>query len=125
MFLKAAILMDWLQIFVPTGQRNLLFWVLHILVWSNILFFTIGTLIELFRCHPRKKIWDPFFVGGSCPIDIEANNMASGLINLVSDLAILAAPQWVIWHLHTSRARKVGVSLLFVIGVLYVSLFLF
>ncbi|KAI1076950.1 hypothetical protein F5B20DRAFT_583689 [Whalleya microplaca] len=117
MFLKAAILMDWLQIFVPSGQRNLLFWVLHILVWSNILFFASGTLIELFRCHPREKIWNPFFEGGSCPVDIKANNMASGLINLVSDLAILLAPQWVIWHLNASRSRKIGVSLLFVIGI--------
>lgn len=113
--------MDWLQIFVPTGQRNLLFWVLHILIWSNILFFASGTLIELFRCHPREKIWNPLFEGGSCPVDIKANNMASGLINLVSDLAILLAPQWVIWRLNVSRSRKIGVSLLFVIGILYVS----
>ncbi|XXG99238.1 hypothetical protein Hte_005575 [Hypoxylon texense] len=117
MFLKAAILMDWLQIFVPTGQRNLLFWVLHILIWSNILFFASGTLIELFRCHPREKIWNPLFEGGSCPVDIKANNMASGLINLVSDLAILLAPQWVIWRSNVSRSRKIGVSLLFVIGI--------
>ncbi|KAI1373901.1 hypothetical protein F4677DRAFT_427580 [Hypoxylon crocopeplum] len=117
MFLKAAILMDWLQIFVPTGQRNLLFWVLHILIWCNILFFASGTFIEIFRCHPRENIWNPLFEGGSCPVDIKAKNMASGLINLVSDLTILLAPQWVIWHSNALRTRKLGVSLLFIIGI--------
>ncbi|KAI1446643.1 hypothetical protein F5Y02DRAFT_68995 [Annulohypoxylon stygium] len=117
MFLKIAILYDWLRIFLPTRQRNAMFWSLHILIWGNAIYYISGTFLEIFRCTPRQKIWDPLFVGGSCPIDIAANNFVSALINLVSDLAILAVPQWVIWRLQMSMARKIGVSLLFVIGI--------
>ena len=117
MFLKVAILLDWLHVFVPTRHSGF-FWLLHILIWSNILFFVIGTLTEIFRCLPREKIWNPLFDGGYCGVDIEASNMASGIINLISDLCILITPQWVIWNLNLSRPKKIGMSMLFTIGIL-------
>jgi hypothetical protein len=58
------------------------------------------------------------FEGGSCPVDIGANNFVSGIINVVSDFAILILPQWVIWNLHTTRKKRTEASLLFVIGLL-------
>lgn len=118
MFVKFAILLDWLRIFIPTGQRNVMYWTIHILIWSNFIYYTSGTFFEKLRCWPTRKIWDPFFVGGSCPINIEANNFASTVINLISDIAILIVPQWVIWRINTKKAKKLGVSLLFVIGIL-------
>ncbi|KAI0407870.1 hypothetical protein F4802DRAFT_551537 [Xylaria palmicola] len=117
LFLKLAILVDWLHIFVPTKERNFVFWSIHVLIWSNVIYYVSGTFLEIFRCWPRQKIWDPLFEGGVCPINIDANNFASTIINLVSDLAILAVPQFVIWKLNMSRAKKAGVSLLFVIGI--------
>jgi hypothetical protein len=118
MCLKVAIMIDWLHLFVPRGQRNWLFWSLHGLIWANIIYYGSGTLIEIWRCTPREKIWNPLFEGGSCPINIGVNNFVSGIVNIVSDLAILLLPQWVIWNLHATRAKRVGVSLLFLIGVL-------
>lgn len=118
MFVKLAILVDWLHIFIPTGQRNVMFWSIHILIWCNIIYYVSGTLLEIFRCWPLEKIWNPLIEGGTCPIDIAANNFASVLINLVSDLAILILPQWVIWRLHTSFKKRMGVSLMFAIGIL-------
>ncbi|KAH9903658.1 hypothetical protein F4778DRAFT_93335 [Xylariomycetidae sp. FL2044] len=117
MFLKLAILYDWLRIFVPTGQRSAIFWTIHILIWCNIVFYVSGTFFELFQCTPAQKIWDPLFEGGSCSIDINANNFASSLINLVSDIAVIAVPQWVIWNLKMPRWKRIAVSVLFVIGV--------
>jgi hypothetical protein len=118
MCLKVAILIDWLRLFVPQGQRNWLFWTLHALIWANVIYYGSGTLIEVWRCHPREKIWNPLFEGGSCPINIGANNFVSGIVNIVSDFAILLLPQWVIWNLHITKAKRMGVSLLFVIGLL-------
>lgn len=116
MCLKIAILLDFLRLFIPLGQRNWLFWTLHGLIWANIALYGIGTLLETWRCSPREKIWNPLFAGGTCVIG--ASNLASGVINIVSDILILALPQWVIWNLHITRAKRVGVSLLFVIGFL-------
>ncbi|RYP55969.1 hypothetical protein DL770_010862 [Monosporascus sp. CRB-9-2] len=119
--LKITILLDWLRLFVPRGQRNTIFWASHILIWLNAIFYVIGSLIEIFRCTPHEKIWNPFFEGGHCPIDIQAANVPSGAMNLVSDLVILALPQCAIWKLHMTRERKLGISLLFTIGILLVS----
>ncbi|KAI0594689.1 hypothetical protein F4775DRAFT_419798 [Biscogniauxia sp. FL1348] len=116
MCLKVAILIDWLHIFVPQG-RNAMFWTLHILIWSNIIFYIAGNFAEIFRCTPREKIWNVFYEGGSCPVNIAAQNFSSGILNLISDVIILALPQWIIWRLNMSRARKFGLSLLFMIGV--------
>ncbi len=118
MCLKLAILIDWLRVFIPPGKRNAMHTTFHFLIWSNIIYYVSGTFLEIFRCIPRQKIWDPLFEGGYCPVNIEANNFASAIVNLVSDMAILALPQWVIWRLNMSKGRKVGISLLFVIGIL-------
>ncbi|KAF2004265.1 hypothetical protein P154DRAFT_485419 [Amniculicola lignicola CBS 123094] len=116
MLLKAAILLSWLRIFVPMGQRNAMFWISHGLIWSNVLFYGIGTAVEIFQCTPREKIWNPLYVGGSCVIEMPMHMRASGVINLISDVIILALPQRVIWSLHISNSRKVGLSFLFAIG---------
>ncbi|KAI1175533.1 hypothetical protein F4777DRAFT_321570 [Nemania sp. FL0916] len=111
-FLKIAILLDWIRTFVPTGTRNNLFWILVGLIVSNAIFYFIGTFIEAFQCPPED-------VGTSrCNIDVAKYNDASGIINVISDLTILLAPHWVIWNLNLSKQRKMGVSLLFIIGIL-------
>ncbi|GAP88178.1 putative integral membrane protein PTH11 [Rosellinia necatrix] len=111
-FLKIAILLDWIHTFVPTGTRNGLFWILVVLIASNAVFYFIGTFIEAFQCPPQDTRTP------GCNIDVVKYNVASGIINVVSDLTILTAPHWVIWKLHMSRARKMGVSVLFIIGAL-------
>ncbi|KAI0453910.1 hypothetical protein F5B21DRAFT_525377 [Xylaria acuta] len=111
-FLKIAILLDWIHTFVPTGTRNTLFWILHSLIWSNAIFYLVGTFIEAFQCPP-EDVGTP-----KCNIDVAKYNLASGVINVVSDLTILIAPHWVIWKLNLSKVRKIGVSVLFLIGAL-------
>lgn len=75
------------------------------------------TLLEIWRCIPREKIWNPFFEGGRCYVKMGVTGFASGIVNIVSDFAILLLPQWVIWNLNTSKSKRAGVSVLFVIGL--------
>lgn len=117
MFVKVVILIDWLRVFVPTGQRNAMYWSTHTLIWCNIIYYVSATLLGIFLCWPLEK-WNPEYQGGHCPTNIAANNFASLVLNLASDLAILILPQWVIWRLHTSLRKRMGVSLLFAIGIL-------
>ncbi|KAF1914790.1 hypothetical protein BDU57DRAFT_549879 [Ampelomyces quisqualis] len=117
MCIKVAILTNWLRIFVPRGQRNFTFWMLHVMIWSNVVYYIITTITEIFRCWPREKIWDLFYEGGTCTVDVEAQNFATSVINFVSDTTILALPQWMIWKLNMSKKKRWGLSLLFVIGV--------
>lgn len=119
--IKLAILINWLRIFVPQGQRNTTYWIIQTHIWANVLFYGITTITEIFRCWPREKIWNILYQGGGrCPINIEAQNLATSVLNVVSDSAILALPQSIIWRLQMPRAKKIGVSLLFVVGVAFV-----
>ncbi|KAI0904340.1 hypothetical protein F4823DRAFT_634490 [Ustulina deusta] len=110
-FLKVAILLDWMRIFVPTGTRNTLFWILQLFIWSNALFYFIGTFVDAFEC-PSKDVGTV-----KCNTDVAKYILTSAVINLISDLTILIIPHWVIWKLNMSNAQKKGISLLFLIGL--------
>jgi hypothetical protein len=111
-FLKAAILLDWVRTFVPAGTRNTLFYLLYTLIGTNAVFYFIGTFIEAFQCPPNTLSTE------HCPIDAPKYNISSGIINVISDLTILIAPHWVIWKLNMTRTQKMGVSFMFLIGIL-------
>lgn len=118
MLLKVAILVDWAHLFNPLKRRNTIYWAIHALLVVNIIYYITATLLESFRCTPLRKIWDVFYEGGHCPINVIVMNLVSSVINVVSDLAILAVPQLVIWRLNMTRATRAGVSVLFLIGIL-------
>lgn len=117
MCLKLAILLSWLDLFVPAGTRNRLYWAIHVLIWCNAIFFMVTEFADIFQCTPIRKNWDIFYEGGSCHLDAGAINLSGVVINLVSDLAILILPQWTLWHLHLPWRKRLGVSLLFAIGL--------
>lgn len=118
MALKVAILVDWLHLFNPLRKRNAMFWTIHILIVANIIYYICAIFLDSFHCHPYRKIWDVFYEGGYCHINIKVLNLVASVINLISDVAILAVPQWVIWRLNMTRANRAGVAVLFLIGVL-------
>jgi hypothetical protein len=118
--LKTGILLQWARLFVPHPDRNALWWTCHILIMINILFYTICTFVEIFACTPRQKIWTPK-LPGKC-LDIGAVNIASSVVNFVSDVIIFLLPQKVIWDLHgVTFRKKLGIAALFAVGILYAS----
>ncbi|KAK2606508.1 hypothetical protein N8I77_005251 [Diaporthe amygdali] len=115
--LKVAILIDWLHLFNPLRNRDAMFWTIHILVAANVIYSVCATFLWAFRCTPQRKIWDVFYQGGYCPIDVKILNVVSSVLNLVSDLAVLAVPQLIIWRLNMTRAKKASVAILFLVGI--------
>jgi hypothetical protein len=122
MFIKVAILLSWIRLFVPNKHRPAFFWISHVLIWSNVLLYITGTIIGLTHCKFIAKFSMTDL--GSQILDRRCSKMmsdytkASGFINLVSDMIILLLPQRVIWKLHVSWKQRIGMSLLFVIGIL-------
>ncbi|KAF2802362.1 uncharacterized protein BDZ99DRAFT_503839 [Mytilinidion resinicola] len=112
---KTAILLDWLHIFVPQRTRNALAWTIYVLITINCLYYTAGILADIFECMPRKKIWDKT-TPGTC-INTNAGFVVAAVLNLANDLIILALPQKVIWGLHLTPSKKVGISGMFAIGI--------
>lgn len=118
MLLKVAILVDWAHLFNPLKKRNAIYWAIRTLMVVNMIYYIIAAFLESFRCTPLRKVWDIFYEQGHCSINVIVMNLVSSVINFVSDLAILAVPQLVIWRLNMTRATKAGVSVLFLIGIL-------
>lgn len=68
-------------------------------------------------CTPREKIWDPTVPGGKCT-NLKVSLVVSSTTNVVSDILILLLPQNIIWRLQMPLQRKIGVSLIFVVGIM-------
>jgi hypothetical protein len=71
-----------------------------------------------FQCYPVQKFWEPD-LKGSC-IDQNAFYLASAIINVFGDIAVLSLPLPIIWNLQASRSRKWSLSFLFLLGAFVV-----
>ena len=115
--MKTAILLEWVRIFVPGKTRNSFFWASWALLVANAMFYVAGIFAENLSCFPYRSIWDKTVPGSKC-LDIKALDLASAVIDLVSDIAVLILPQMVIWRLQMSNGKRLGVSIMFAMGIL-------
>lgn len=90
------------------------------LIVANVLLYLSGAIATSLACLPLEKLWHPW-VPGHC-IDRRTLDLCTAAFNLVMDLSILILPQRVIWKLQMTAKRKLGVSLVFSIGLVYVEL---
>ncbi|KAI0392476.1 hypothetical protein F5Y17DRAFT_459798 [Xylariaceae sp. FL0594] len=114
--LKTAILLEWPRLFVPPGRRNGFYWTCRITMVLNIGYCTVGVVASALTCTPHEKIWN-ISLPGRC-LNTSAFFITNATLNVVSDIIILALPHQVIWSLQMSRKKKVGVSLVFTIGII-------
>ena len=119
MLIKAAILLEWTHILVPRGTSDSYFyWGCHIMIVVNSMFF-MSTIVAInLICTPRDKIWRDW-VDGSC-FDYNGFNISIAAINFAFNIIILLLPHWSIWKLALSTRQKIGVSIIFSVGIMYV-----
>lgn len=116
--LKVSILRDWVRIFAPRGTGNTTFlWVSYAMLVVNAVYYTVAILVTSFSCFPHEKIWNRA-IPGHC-IDSKIVLICSASINVVSDVFILILPQKIIWNLHTSVRKRIGISFFFTTGIQY------
>ncbi|KAF4627989.1 hypothetical protein G7Y89_g10161 [Cudoniella acicularis] len=114
---KVAVLLEWLRIFSPTGTRNLVFWASHFLIWANVIFY-MSTVIALnVSCTPYEFIWNKLIPGNCKAVDYKLTDLSVSVFNFTSDVLILLIPQHAIWKLQMLSRKKIGVSLVFAIGL--------
>ena len=111
---KMAILLIYLRLFGVSKKFKYSTWV--------VMFFVCGYLFsnfwtQLFGCSPPSKYWDPN-TPGHC-MNYTKAGLAYGSMNISSDLFNLVLPLPMIWHLRLSRREKIGVSLIFMSGIMY------
>lgn len=114
--LKISILLEWLGMFVPRGRRNWFFWAAWFMIGLQIAFGVAIVIALNLACIPTKKKWE-FWVPGKC---INAHNIevVSASFQLGSDLFVLLVPQKIIWDLQMSWRKRLGVSVIFSLGIL-------
>lgn len=84
----------------------------------NVLLYSSLVLVVLGTCRPFEKNWQ-FWLPGYC-VNKQARDFVAASLNLVTDVFILILPQRVIWKLQMTRRRRIGVSVVFSVGLLYV-----
>lgn len=117
MVMKTCILREWIRIFVPRRIRNFFYWTSYILICLTVLYYSATIIANNLICFPHRKIWDKTIPGGRCGSSKLTFVSAAG-INVFLDIFILALPQKTLWDLKLSSSKKLGLSLIFTIGIL-------
>ena len=109
-----SILVLYLRLFAVNKKFKYFTWLTMFFVFGY-LFSNLWT--QIFGCTPRAKYWDPD-IPGHC-INYTKAGLAYGSMNIVSDFIIFILPLPMVWSLQLSRKEKIGVSLIFMSGVMY------
>jgi hypothetical protein len=117
--LKIAILVEWCRVFVPRGtERSNYFWWCSMTVIAVQAAFGFAAIFLLnFQCIPHEAIWDFTITDKTC-LPLNALQLTSATIHLVSDVAIFLLPQKIIWTLNMSLRKRLGVAVVFSLGAL-------
>lgn len=112
---KLSILLLYLRVFAP-AKRSWMYIFIHGLLWFNAAFYLADTLLEIFACVPREKIWHPD-VHGHC-VNVNVMILATAILNTISDFSLLILPIFSVWRLHMRNTQKLGISAIFAAGLL-------
>ncbi|KAI1283343.1 hypothetical protein F5Y07DRAFT_151264 [Xylaria sp. FL0933] len=72
-------------------------------------------LIAFFLCRPFAFNWNQEIPGGYCGNQNSAF-LASGILNLVLDVAVILLPLPVLWRIRLAKHKRVGLMLIFSVG---------
>ncbi|KAL8777851.1 MAG: hypothetical protein Q9194_002327 [Teloschistes cf. exilis] len=111
---KISILLQYITVFVA-HRGNLFHYGCHILIWVNVVFYSVMTLVYIFQCKPRQKLWIPS-TPGHCHSE-HTRGVYSGSINVISDFAILILPLPIIIRLQRPSVKKIRPLVVFGFGL--------
>ena len=113
---KASLLILYYRIFSPSKRFRLAVRVGAVIVFCQ--WFSL-TLVGICQCTPVKAFWDRNVQGAKC-IDLPRFTIASGVMNLLTDVLILCLPGPMVWGLKKNVAQKITLTGIFLLGMLYV-----
>jgi hypothetical protein len=115
---KIAVLSLYRRIFSPLRRSVFDIFIvgLSIVVF---LFYSTTTMVKIFECWPRNKIWNRS-IPGQCVVDMNWVLNMSGIFNTISDWIILLLPIHAVSRLQMDKVKKVLVVLAFTSGMWYV-----
>ncbi|KAL8729542.1 MAG: hypothetical protein Q9181_004965 [Wetmoreana brouardii] len=79
------------------------------------LYYIIAILLTIFECNPVRKSWEKQ-LPGSC-IDLQTFFFANAAFNVITDILVMALPIPVIAKLQITRKQRIGLGLIFFVGL--------
>ncbi|KAL8936336.1 MAG: hypothetical protein Q9216_004984 [Gyalolechia sp. 2 TL-2023] len=70
--------------------------------------------VTIFQCIPFSAQWE-YHRDATC-VNYSTASFISGILNVITDILILASPMHTVWHLKVSKARKRLITLTFSLG---------
>ncbi|KAJ8120627.1 hypothetical protein ONZ43_g2712 [Nemania bipapillata] len=112
-FARLSILLFYIRIFFPIGTaKSIFWWIIQAVIWLNVLYSVSLILVLTLQCVPYHRPW-----GSSCVNQWLVLILAS-VINIISDIAVLAIPIAFIMKLRTTKKKKWAIWALFAFGAL-------
>jgi len=116
-FIKSTLLLLFLEIF---GQLRWLRWLAYFGICFTGLFYLSTLVAYLILCAPKGQTHLELFTAISstkCVMQTRPLGISIGFFNLASDLYILCLPLPAVWSLQMPTRRKIGVSAIFLSGI--------
>lgn len=115
--IRASIVFLYIRIFITLRFRRICYLVLV----ANLFFFVGTILADCLICLPISYRWDRFTGGkGSCG-NQKSLDLFLGIFNLFLDITAVVLPMPVLWGLKMNVRKKVMLSGMFGMGIVYVS----
>lgn len=117
--LKTAILLEWLHILAPQGNRlkSPFWWGCVSIIVLQCVWGVVCVILLNVQCNPHEAIWKVYMPRELC-FNLVPVQLTSGAVQLFSDVVMLVLPQKTIWNLNLSWQKKLGVSVVFGLGIL-------
>ncbi|OAA40700.1 hypothetical protein NOR_05788 [Metarhizium rileyi] len=111
---KLAVLWLYRRVFSPIrwSHFDIAIVALIILIFG---FYSTTSVVKIFECNPREKIWNPTIPGKCVEIHVILN--VSGAFNTVTDYLILLLPVHAVRKLQMDRFKRILVVLAFTFGL--------
>ncbi|KAJ5782451.1 hypothetical protein N7457_004225 [Penicillium paradoxum] len=110
--IKLSILMLYRRIFPIKAMK----YSVNVVSMIVILWAACGIVAGCFTCIPTEKLWHPELPGGC--MNLSKFYYGLQIPNILTDAIILLMPIHIVWSLPISKAQKLGLSGIFVLGFL-------
>ena len=118
-FAKLSILLLYLRIFSPDRWTRLF---IYLGIWVIFIYYMVTASIFVGLCSPRHgESWPVALLSSRCG-ETMVMTYVQGIFNIVSDFYVLVLPLPVVWKLQLPLRKKIGVSAVFMTGLLLVPL---
>ncbi|KAF4835455.1 hypothetical protein CGCSCA4_v012628 [Colletotrichum siamense] len=115
--IKTAILLDWCRIFTAGDRRKSVFWWCCMgVVGFQCLWGILCIILLNMQCTPHNAIWE-FYVSSKC-FALPKVMLTSASVQVATDIVMVLLPQRIIWGLQMNLQRKIGISIIFGVGIL-------